>query len=751
MVRLTKGVMIVNKFNGENIATVMPELFLLATPFTKEPRLNFNRQLTERLFFEKIYSDGDTVSVNDFTSSNRVFENQIAQALKATDNKYAKVDLIHIEGYAGCGKTTFVHHLVWKKYGDNPVHTSIIDFEGEKEIAEPMRDAISTKISVYLSGHKEKDFLKDICQFELRRFHAGTIEQCKMLFNDICNIQNETTKDSIISMLKSQQQFFGSEKEYMYYLLVVDFLWNLSTYQDDISIPLIVIFDNVDSVNDQEQEQLFVTVLKEFINDCNFFYGMNLDNKNLFSGQRIEDIVLQMKFVCFLTTRLVTMRKLLELEPDLEKVYGWTSIKMPENYYNHLSIINKRIGYFSTLNLESESISFLNKISEFANNVYKNNIFMRLFNGNFRFSVRTLCNLIIGYGGTELIEESNSLSNDPAISQETSAGSAGMVLSILCHYLKRNGIYSDKLCLSECQPDGRISLSRIILTVLHEKDGSCNMLDLLHLLSPFFSVNEICKTVYALNEAKRDILRRMVVFDLVFPKNEDEFLNQGKQFEKGNDTLEDYSDVILCLSGKVYLESIVPHFEFMLSRHKFGNDILNNYNYTPLFSKSSEQLINDRMTGQLFGFERKIDWVYQDVYDCCINSVQFAQSVMEAFNMEREDYMNNSYFNYHSTNRDGAPGYKQSYESRLIFSQVGYIERYRRYLLYKCHESDLDFKVDINRRLVERLKRYIELYTRKGLCFQTSQQDKAAEQLLELIGIIESEKYEDFSTKIEVF
>lgn len=428
---------------------------------------------------------------------------------------------------------------------------------------------------------------------------------------------------------------------------------------------------------------------------------------------------------------------------------------MPENYYNHLSIINKRIEYFSTLSQESDTINSLKKILEFANNVYKNNIFMRLFNGNIRFCVRTLCNIIDGcsnteYANMELIDECNNLSKDTELSQETSAGTSGMVLSLLCHYLKRKGIYRDKLCLSECQQDGQISLSRIILTVLHEKDGSCNMLDLLSLLSPFFDVNEICKTVYALNEARRDILRRMVTFDLVIPKNEADFLQQGRQFEKGNETLENYSDVILCLSGKAYLDSIVPHFEFMLSRHKFGNDILYNYNYTPLFSKSSEQLINDRMTGQLFGFERKIDWVYQDVNDCCKNSVQFAQNVMEKFNMDRDAYLNNSYFNYHSTNRDGAPGYKQSYESRLIFSQVGYIERYRRYLLYKYHQRDLEFKADLNQRLVWRLKQYIELYMDKNLCFQSSQQNKAAKELIELIGIIEGKKYEDFSTKIEV-
>lgn len=291
--------MIVNKFYGENMATVTPDLLLLATPFTKEPRLNFNKQLSERLFFEKIYADSDTVNDNNIISSNRVFENQIYEALKAADNKYAKVDLIHVEGYAGCGKTTFIHHLLWRKYGDKPTHTSIIDFEGEKEVAEPMLDAISAKISEYFSGNEKKDFLKDIGQFELRRFHTETIDLCKVLFNYICSIQSMINKDKIISLLKYQQQSFESAKEYMYYLLVVDFLWNLSTYQDDLDSPLIIIFDNVDSVYDQEQEKLFVTVLNEFINDCNFFYGMNLDNKNLFNGKKLRILLVKQNSFVF--------------------------------------------------------------------------------------------------------------------------------------------------------------------------------------------------------------------------------------------------------------------------------------------------------------------------------------------------------------------------------------------------------------------------------------------------------------------
>lgn len=747
-----KGGTIMSKFYGENIETITPELLLLATPFTKVTRINFDNHLSVKQFFEGLYMNRYPAIDQSINYANHNFERQVSEALQVTENIFAKVDMIHIAGYAGCGKTTFVRHLLWQQYGENLFPISIVDFEGEKEIVGPLLDTISRKIYSSLSnGEKNITYLQNIDKFELRRFDTKIVKLCKAFINDVFYAAQTPTKEEIQELIKHCP--ITSPEKYVYYLLALDFLWNLTSYQKDQQHPFIVFFDNVDSVDDEEQEKLFVTVLKEFINDCNYFYSMNLDNENYYNGWKVADIMKQTKFVCFLTTRHVTIKKFLELAPDLEKVYGWTSLKMPETYYDHLAILNKRMEYYKFLEGEhrSRTIEFLEHLVEFSNNVYKNNNFMKLFNGSFRYSVRGLCNLVSGYIDSGLIEESNRLYNKRILIPETSDGSSGMILGILCHYLKRNGVYSDKLCLSECQPDGKISLSRIILTVLHEKGGTCNMFDLLNLLSPFFRVQEICRTVYVLNEAKRDILRRMVTFDLVFPKNENDFLQQGKHFKKGNYNLDIYSDVILCLSGEIYLDYVVPHFEFMLSRHKFGNDILSNYNYRPLFSESSEQIINDRRTGHLYGFERKIDWVYQDVQDCCNNSVQFAEKIMEYFDMDRETYLNNSYFNYHPINRDGAPGYRQSYESRLIFSQVGYIERYRRYLLCKYRQENLAQLIDINRRLVERIKRYITLYQNSTTCFQTNQQDKAAIYLQKQIAKIEQKEYEDFETKIEVF
>ena len=510
---------------------------------------------------------------------------------------------------------------------------------------------------------------------------------------------------------------------------------------------MIIFFDNVDSISDLEQNRLFIAALQQFIIDCSFFFVINLDNKNLFAGAEISGFIHDAKFVCFLTTRIVTIQRFLALAPNLEQVYGWTSLQMPVGFYNHMDILRRRMTYLQKAEARqaSKSMETLNSILDFAESAYKTNSFRKLFNGNFRFCLDALCTMVQHYSPTGLISECNRLYE----SGSNIEGASGMVLSMLCNYLKDQRIYEEKFHLSDCAPDGKLSLSRIILTIIRENGGRCSFLALLELLSPLFEIKEICDVAYDLMEAKRNVLRRMVAFDIVFPRSSQEVIAQGEAFLKGDREESHYSELSLCVSGRAYLDYMVPHFEFMLSRHRMEYDYITNPNYHPLFSRISERRIGPEDAEQVFIFERKIDWVFADVRDCCQNSVGFSTRLMEHFHWDRDTYINNSYFNYHMINRDGSPGYRQSYESRLIFSHIGYIERYRRYLLQKYKTEAELFLQDINARLILRLRRYVELYQDEELCFHTPPQDTVADYLMRQIESIENAGYLDFRTKVE--
>lgn len=99
--------------------------------------------------------------------------------------------------------------------------------------------------------------------------------------------------------------------------------------------------------------------------------------------------------------------------------------------------------------------------------------------------------------------------------------------------------------------------------------------------------------------------------------------------------------------------------------------------------------------------------------------------------------------------KNGTVRFKQSYESRLIFSHIGYIERYRRYLLKRHEKDNPQLRADLNERTIKFIKLYLELYNDPNTCYPTETQNRAAKELMEAIRKIEDSKFMDFSTKIE--
>lgn len=742
-----------DKFYGNDIDKIKAEYLLKATPFHIDTRINFSKKLDQEIFFNGLYADSVNEQDPEINEENYAFDKDIQDNLECLDNKFAKVDLIHIVGYGGCGKTTYIRHLLWNLNKKNDIDNDIVDFEGTNIIKSPFVERISMQISKDIKNIT--DYLKDLTEnniFNLSRFNH-IIPPLKALASAIGQYGKIDDKNNIEKIIYDQENLFGSYNEYIYYLVVVDFLLQLlKNIRRQKAAPAIIVFDNVDSISDLSEEIVLVSVLKNFVNDCNFFIGMNVDREGVYNGKLVSEIIDNVKFIFFLTTRIVSIKKYLVLEPELENVYGWISLKMPEHYYSHRNIISKRVKYYIDIEGEDskDRIQNLKIINDLANVVYRTYNFKRLFNGNIRFCFDTLCKIYSIYSTNTLIYESMELYGQKNEINEAAEGASGIILSLLLNYFQDKGVYSDKLHLSECQSDHKISLSRIILTILREKGGACSLLDMFELLSPTNSLEDICNVIWDLNEAKREYWRRLITFDVIFPKDLSNLYLQAEMFRKGNYDVEEYSEINICTAGRAYIDYVVPHFEFMLSRHRYGLRKVVKVKYQPLFCKNSEDILPENEFKQKYRFERKIDWVLGDVETCCYNSVYFANSIMQYFNLNRYEYINNSYYNYHTTNRDKTIGYRQSYESRLIFSHIGYIERYRRYLLKKNMLQKEDYLKDINERLITRISKYLNLYLDENLCFQTKRQDDATKILRDQIKIIKDKDYLDFKTKIEI-
>ena len=735
-----------SKFYG-NIKEVRCKYLLEATPYRIDSKVNFADRLKEEEFYEFLFQN-ESKGIN--YKENELFDKKISDVLKDIGNEYAKMEMIHIVGYGGCGKTTFVRHLLWEMNKRQNIAYEVLDYEGSETAADPLINEVAVRFQ-RLQKKDFRDFLIRSANEEI--FNMSRFRFCIDQLKEVENYFNQNKAYDVMQIRKylgEQKKQFVNEEDFLEYLLVLDLMMLLYPEKKSIaSKPTIIVIDNVDSLEKLNEESKLISTMKKYVTDCSFFFGQNMKSSGIYNGMSVKEILENTKLILFLTTRIATIRKFEELYPDIENLYGWNSLSMPEHYYDHKAIIEKRINYYLAREEEnSNTIEELKKIKELTEIAYSNYNFKRLFNGNIRFCVEKLCDIVMQYSGTETFKNCFELHKMRYKIPEAVSGANGILLALILADFKNNRVFSDKLHLSECKQDDKVSLSRLILTILREKGGRCSMLDLYRVLSPFFNIDEITSTAWALSENSREFWRRLFLFNVKFPKNCEELKIQEYNYCKMENVDDsNYSELEMCKAGKTYVEYVIPHFEFMLSRHDYNIELFINTKYQPLFTDDSEKEISGSQFK--YKFERKIDWVCKDVHDCCYNSVHFSNQVCQYYGISRDDYIHNTVYNYMAQAADGTVRFKQSYESRLIFSHIGYIERYRRYLLKK-HEKDFpEIRADFNKRTIKFIKDYLNLYNNAESCYQTEIQNNAARELMEDIRKIEDAEYMDFSTRIE--
>ena len=743
-------------FYGD-ISKIKAVYLLKATPYTKEPLVNFSHNLTKEVFFKYLYTERSNRAA--FIAENNAFDSRIEYELRDIDNEFAKVGFLHIAGYAGCGKTTYIHHLL-RELKDKIGVYDVVDYEGCKRAFEPFIERISHLLFNYsdLLGLCDYfDLVSNKQIFNVVRFH----EQLENLASFSDKIKKaslgEISEYDFHVVLENFGQTMKDEATFLSFLIFLDLLMLLyNRFFINTQSPIVLVIDNSDSMSNIPEEMILLSVLKQFANDCTYFYNSNLQIDTSFHGKKTREVFHETKLLVIFTTRIVTIKRYEVIAPDWEKINGWSSVVLPEQYYDHKMIINRRIDYYLSNNSDCQApiIQELQLLKQLLNIAYHNYNFMRLFNGSVRVCIERLCDIIKEYPQSvinELLEIYRFSTDNP----DAIDGANGFFLSLVLNIFKQEHIYEDKLSLSRCCRDGVVSLSRIILTIIRENENRCSLLKLFMSLAPLnYDADDICISVWNLCETGREVWRRLLIFDSIIPDSLEKLQRQATLFKSGNTELENYSDIVICTAGLAYTEFVIPHFEFMLSRHEMGKNTLLDSKYQALFSDGSERKYTKQSNSKgnigekEYYFVQKIDWVFQDVKDCCSNSLVFAEKAMKAYSITRDEYIKSTAFNYHSIGWDGEIGPKQSYESRLIFRHIGYIETYRYYLLKKHEDWEPEQLADINRKIVIRIMRYLKLYQDSSKCFQTDSQNRAAEKLFKLAKKIKSAKYMDFDTRI---
>ena len=550
----------INDYKSENL--------LKATPYTHEPINNFGYSITKEFFFEHLYMARSSNNEDDV--ENKLFDNKIDYALRDIYNKYAKVSMVHISGYAGCGKTTYIHHLLWERRFVLGTY-DVIDYEGCKRAVEPFILRLAHLLCKYNHPSDIINYLNQVKEgrvYNTNRFRESLPELGRVL-EMLRNLsQSQITENEYRILLdKLEEPHINSESEektFLAFLLFLEFMLLLfdKFISPKMDYPMILVIDNSDSLHNLSEELILLPVLKEFVNDCNYFFGANLINDALYNNISIKHVCQKTKLLLFFTTRVVTIQHYEIIEPDWEKIHGWISLALPEHYYYHKEIILKRIDYYLSheRNTVSPIVDELKQIRSLTSIAYHNNNFMRLFNGNIRICIERICSIIKNYP-KEAIDEINSLYLEKDNNPDVIEGFNGYFLSLVLYDFKKEGVYEAKLGLSKCQKDGAVSLSRIVMTIIREKSDRCSLLDLFQLLTPLnYDTEEICKCVWSLCEEKREYWRRLLIFDLIIPNKYEKLLEQAGKFKSGDIDIEHYSELVMCTAGKAYMEFVIPHF-----------------------------------------------------------------------------------------------------------------------------------------------------------------------------------------------
>ena len=737
------------------------ESLLTATPFKQELRERFGNNLTEELFFKKLYTERSRDP--NYEEENSRFEEKIKRAWSETENRYSKVSMLHIAGYAGCGKTTFIHHLLLEQHME-PEEYEVIDYESCTYASEPFKYRIAASLFSIQEKQSLLEYFIEVANerlFFLNRFYDQA-PALKKLSEMIQGEKKPDTKMAYISLLdrfeneclsQAENRKKGKE-DFLSFLLFLELILLVYGRLTRKNLrPMVLLIDNADSLSDLSEEAVLHAAIYEFENDCNYFFAWNNDNDTVYRNMCVADALKETKWILIFTTRIATSRRYASLKPDWEKINGWISVEFPPNYYEHQEIISHRIQYYLSVEEEDSEISKeLRRIGSLSEIAYQNYNFKRLFNGNYRCCVEKICQIVNTIPERQ-IKELERLFEEKSDSKDAAEGANAYFLYLILSVFKTNGIYKNTLNLNPIRRTGKVSLSRMILTILREKGDRCSLLDVLELLTPVgYEPEAICRQVWNLCEVSRRYgWRRLLTFDVIVPADYDALKDEADKYKSGNRTFTDYSELVICTAGQAYMEFVIPHFEFMLSRHETAPGQNATMMKLPLFDSSSEHNISKQPRVVRYRFEEKIENVYKDVVCCCNNSVLFADAVQKQFHIhDRGFYINNTYYNYHPVGWDHDVGPKQSYESRLIYRHVSYIEKYRCYILKKRKSLPLEQRVEINRKLVEWIVKYLRLYQDPYKCYQTDAQDKAAKRLLELAGKIRNSGYRDFSTRIEI-
>lgn len=709
-----------------------------------KPMIQDNRE-----FFTQIYSDvsNNEIEFNDGSQNNKrktSINEWLSNEISKTENSL----VIFFEGYAGCGKSTFVQYLLTQQlktynydynyynydigaYYDNKKSHRIITSIRECFIQQLIKCIINNKIPII------KKFQNLLSDYSIRYLDTSMDIYNEFVntsaFNDaISNLQKNHDKNSFRLTMHTQLKYFSCEQ-----ILALDYILRLSKYivSENHDNPLLfVCYDNMDSIENFDELNNFdntLISLRKNIDD----YINNTGNNYI----RIP----KPHFIIMATYRKITASKV-ELFSYSERMDDHSEYNQYIQYmdishvYSFYNIIHRRKKYFSEYIIRrkldgKELLDKLSIVNRLTKTEFVHNRYAGLWNNNYRTCSSILNRILSKYqqDAQKCVDFINS--NIDGYDEENSAyfGASAIFLSLVCKIFNEGGLWeSEHMNLiplniqNKNKPVSELtSLSRLILTYISNITDSygrtqpVSMPEIFNEFSSLYDPHDICKCLAnMLVRDKTDTWRRPIYYHRnAINDNENieqALYNQWVIYNSDkNSSKTNYTELLLCECGFAYIERLTSEFEF------FSNRISNN-NQSIYFLSNINEISNI------------IDKIYEAVKNCCQDMIKFSKKYMEKKNMS--SYKQYIKLPIHPRTYSGNP---QLHTERIIFSHIHYLNHCR---IYHINRTNMPAeKKTLNTIFINYISKYLNLYLEYIQPINTDR-IKVAKDLLEIIQKIET-------------
>jgi energy-coupling factor transporter ATP-binding protein EcfA2 len=664
-----------------------------------------------------------------------------------------------IVGYPGCGKTTFVTALnYFCETQKTTEQISSIHCDAVGSSSDPNKSlfvSFREQIIKYLEEHERA--LYCFLDFYNRnsRILTGQFANSIQIFHLQKKIKDEYT-DTRKNISDPEDKIFFKEhildklkfRELFYFCC---FLFMSNNYNANSSRkPIVIVIDNLDYFDDFDDLNIFMKAVNDFTLD------MNRDMRNLYLYRNANDRFRYVdKFKLFITMRETT-------KANIQNEHWAEHFRAIHDYYdvsewhNKDEVIKHRLDFLGgddVVELKYK-IKFMRLILQDIGlqETNERDAIFPLFNNDYRIAVDTLSRIIVQH--EKSLTEYEEIMNLPYRSLRY--GARGMLVRWICdefileagtkeNYLKKIGAID-----FQNRKNDAVSISRLILAYLSNRtetkcDDSTNCIpfaDIIQTFQDIFQEEEIKRSInemYDLRHARS--WSHLISFSQLEKKDKNKPLGKMENIDYDKTTLH-YS-----CAGKIYLEFISSHFEFFAVRTFTDEDM----KYDALFCKSNRVKEHGK-----YKFIHIIEKVFEEAEKCTKSLTDFNKKVCELKNIgdpyvsdeARQKYLSSHYV-ANKKKREGRPTQKYFHGERFLNTHIGYIDRFRYYLLMHCEDIPAKEKSEVNKTIVELIEKYVNLLSTIVL---TDANGYIRKELLDYyntqIQKIKMKDYKDFSIEI---